>query len=125
MEAGDEFNRSIVLSSLWRDIETLRDQQGLQADFAAFTGDAAFHGLQEEYGLAASEFFHPLLKAANLSRERLFLVPGNHDVEGNKTRLLNNPLVKSGRYQYVCESQYVLERKFLRRNGREPPRGGL
>jgi hypothetical protein len=92
MKAGDQFNRSVVLSSLWRDIEALRNR-GLQADFAAFTGDVAFHGSKDEYNLAASEFFHPLLKATGLARNRLFLVPGNHDIEREKTQLLNNPLL--------------------------------
>jgi hypothetical protein len=91
MQTHDEFDRGIVLSSLWRDIEGLR-ARGLQADFIAFTGDVAYRGLTHEYQLASSLFFDPLLKAANVPKQRLFMVPGNHDVDRTKTQMLQNPL---------------------------------
>jgi len=87
----DQFDRGVVLSSLWKDIENLV-AEGHQPDFIAFTGDVAYHGRPDEYVLAERDFFYPLLKVANLGKDRLFLVPGNHDVDRNTVQLLNNPM---------------------------------
>jgi 3',5'-cyclic AMP phosphodiesterase CpdA len=59
INVDDQFDRSVVLPSLWRDIENLVSK-GLQPDFIAFTGDVAYHGREEEYELAEKEFFQPL-----------------------------------------------------------------
>jgi 3',5'-cyclic AMP phosphodiesterase CpdA len=91
MQTDDEFDRSVVLSSLWRDIENLRTR-GLEADFIVFTGDVAYRGLIHEYKLAENLFFDPLLKASHLPKSRLFMVPGNHDIDRTKTQMLQNPL---------------------------------
>jgi hypothetical protein len=91
MEAEDRFNRNIVLGALWADIRQLRNR-GLAADFVAFTGDVAYHGFPVEYELAARELFDPLLAAAEVPKERLFVIPGNHDVDRKKTAMLVNPL---------------------------------
>ena len=44
------------------------------------TGDIGSYGRHDEYD-AASAFFDALLKAAKLSKGRLFVIPGNHDVD--------------------------------------------
>jgi len=82
----DEYNRQVVLAALWNDISkrTTRISSDLEKiDFIFFTGDIAYHGKSEEYELAIKDFFQPLLKTANLGsvgNSRLFLVPGNHDI---------------------------------------------
>jgi formylglycine-generating enzyme required for sulfatase activity/energy-coupling factor transporter ATP-binding protein EcfA2 len=43
------------------------------------TGDIAYSGQKDEYTLAKT-FFDDLLEKLNLSDDRLFIVPGNHDV---------------------------------------------
>jgi 3',5'-cyclic AMP phosphodiesterase CpdA len=91
MESADSFNRKVVLDALWKDIKRLIDG-GLQPDFIAFTGDTAFHGLPEEYKLAQELFFEPLLAITTLPKDRLFVVPGNHDVNRRRTELIGNPL---------------------------------
>ena len=53
---------------------------GLRPDFIAVSGDIAFSGAPEEYGLAR-QFFDELLEATDLPKTRLFIVPGNHDVD--------------------------------------------
>jgi formylglycine-generating enzyme required for sulfatase activity/predicted phosphodiesterase len=58
----------------------------VKPDLIFFTGDFAHKGqhavLKESTGKPslATTFFDDLRKAANLDRERLFIVPGNHDV---------------------------------------------
>jgi 3',5'-cyclic AMP phosphodiesterase CpdA len=56
---------------------------GGRADLVCFTGDAADWGLREEYERAARRL-DAILEAAGASRERLYLVPGNHDVQRPK-----------------------------------------
>jgi len=51
-------------------------------DFIFITGDIAFASQPEEYGLAHS-FFDDLCRTTGVRKERLFFVPGNHDVDRN------------------------------------------
>lgn len=74
-----------VLDELRRDIARLRDEQGLRPDLLLFTGDAAFGQLPgapvaEQFD-AARLFFEEIRDLCDLSRDRVFLVPGNHDVD--------------------------------------------
>ncbi|MCP4702788.1 MAG: metallophosphoesterase [Gammaproteobacteria bacterium] len=48
-------------------------------DFIVITGDVAFAGNMADYEVAKT-FCGDLLKVTGLSRERLYLVPGNHDI---------------------------------------------
>jgi predicted phosphodiesterase len=85
------FNQKIVLNALWRDIAT-QIARGLQPDFVVFTGDVAYHGKDSEYKLACEGFFDPLLHVTGLEKDRLFVVPGNHDVDWEAI----DPLVARG-----------------------------
>jgi predicted phosphodiesterase len=86
METGDKFNRDeVVLKALLDDLKARIDRDGLRPDFIVFTGDVAFHGKAEEYKLAAG-FFDRLLAVTRLSPDRLFVVPGNHDVDWNSIK---------------------------------------
>ncbi|WP_235216666.1 metallophosphoesterase [Archangium violaceum] len=49
-------------------------------DLVCFTGDVADWGKPEEYG-PATDFIQALLERLSLPVERLFLVPGNHDID--------------------------------------------
>lgn len=81
--SSDEFDRSIVNETLWQDLKRWGDQ-GLQPNFIFVTGDIAHSGKPEEYKLAG-EFFDQLLdKTAVKEKEKLFFVPGNHDVDLSK-----------------------------------------
>lgn len=91
MELTDTFNRNIVLEALWRDIGDFVSR-GIRPDFIAFTGDVSYHGLAQEYELAIKEFFDPLLAVAKIPKERLFVIPGNHDVNRKKTIMIKDPI---------------------------------
>lgn len=73
-------NSKAVLDKLLGDIRKLIRDDGLRPDFIIFTGDIAYSGHQDEYNRAA-DFFDRLLQITNLSKQRLFVVPGNHDVD--------------------------------------------
>lgn len=103
-QQGKDFDREVVRDKLMEDI---RGRAAIAAelervDFIIFSGDVAYHGRTEEYGSAIEHFFDPLLDATGLGeagRERLFIVPGNHDLDrdfldvlpGDLLKRLNNP----------------------------------
>jgi len=74
------YNQAVVLNALWEDIAR-QISNGLQPDFIVFSGDVAFSGSKKEYDAAADSFFEPLLEVTGLPKERLFVIPGNHDVD--------------------------------------------
>jgi predicted phosphodiesterase len=83
------------------DINVQQEEIGLQPDAVFFTGDIAFSGQKDQYD-QASKWLDKVLEACGLQgrRDRMFIVPGNHDVDrGEVTRLhhrqvLNDDLVK-------------------------------
>jgi len=74
------WDRDIVLHTLLDDVRERIKRDGLRPDFILVSGDIAFSGSADEYILAGA-FFDDLLAATSLSKERLLVVPGNHDVD--------------------------------------------
>lgn len=79
----DDFDRKVVRDKL---IDDIRDRAGIdpnltQIDFIVFSGDLAFSGKEAEYQTAKKHLFDPVLNATGLSPDRLFIVPGNHDLD--------------------------------------------
>jgi len=91
----DEFNRKVAMEALWQDIGNFI-AKGIHLDFIAFTGDVSYNGLPKEYELAITEFFDPLLAVTKIGKDRLFIIPGNHDVNRNKTTLIISPIPAIG-----------------------------
>jgi tetratricopeptide (TPR) repeat protein/3',5'-cyclic AMP phosphodiesterase CpdA len=75
-----QYDENIVIESLLEDIGERIKKDGLKPDFIAVTGDLAFSGKSSQYELVCA-FFEKLLSITDLRRERLFIVPGNHDVD--------------------------------------------
>lgn len=78
-DGKDPYERNTVLNALITEIRR-REHEGFQADVVFVTGDIAYSGQAKEYK-AASAFFDALLVAAGLDKSRLFIAPGNHDVD--------------------------------------------
>ena len=78
-DALTKWDQDIVLRSLLEDVVRREEEDGLKPDFIVVSGDIAHSGAPEEYALA-SAFFDDLLKTTGLDKDRLFVVPGNHDV---------------------------------------------
>jgi hypothetical protein len=55
-------------------------------DFILATGDLAFSGKAEEYQLARV-FLDEVLRVTQLPRERIFFIPGNHDVNRDRQKM--------------------------------------
>lgn len=79
-----EFDSSVVLEPLLKRVEDDKTN-GFSPELIVVTGDIALNGIKEEYDLAKT-FFDKLLSATRLSKDRLFIVPGNHDVNRKKYR---------------------------------------
>lgn len=80
--AGEQhtWDRNIILRELLDDILRCMNEYKLAPDLILVSGDIAFCSSSTEYALARG-FFDELLKVSHLSKDRLLLVPGNHDVD--------------------------------------------
>ena len=76
----EPWRRRRVLGDAWkRNLETLLQEEGL-VHFVFFTGDAAQSGKPEEYG-EATGFLLALCEELSIQFDRVFVVPGNHDID--------------------------------------------
>ena len=84
----DQKKRQEVADELLRDIERQIVTGHIdKIDFIVFSGDVAETGTEAEYEEALRVIIDPLLKFTRLPDNKLFLVPGNHDVSRQE---LNN-----------------------------------
>ncbi len=86
MRPSQAYDSDIVLRKMLKDIEACIQNGSLQPDFIIVSGDIAFSSKPEEYKLA-KDFLDKLLEITHLSKnkpkDRLFIIPGNHDVDRN------------------------------------------
>lgn len=89
LDVKAEHDQRIVLAALFKDIESLVNS-GIKIDAVFFTGDLIAKGKYypntAEY--VKTRFISPLLSAANITSDRLFITPGNHDIELAQADLL-------------------------------------
>ena len=80
---GEPARRERVLGDAWlRNLDEIRTEG---VDLVCMTGDVAQSGKPEEYD-RAGEFLVRTLAELRLERDRLFLVPGNHDIDRSRSR---------------------------------------
>ncbi len=84
VSAQGSFDRSVVLDPLISRV-AVDIKAGFKPEIVVVTGDVANTGIKQEYELA-KKFFDDLLTSLKLSQDKLFIVPGNHDVNRNKYR---------------------------------------
>jgi hypothetical protein len=85
MRQRDEWSQDLVLRAMADSIRE-RCSRGLTVDFILVTGDLASSGRKEEYKLV-EHFFDELASASRISKERIFCIPGNHDVNRDRQKL--------------------------------------
>ena len=81
----EAWSQDVVLRAMCEQIEQQR-AKGTAADFLLVTGDLAFSGKADEYALVAP-FLNALCMASGVPKERVFCVPGNHDVDRDRQKL--------------------------------------
>jgi 3',5'-cyclic AMP phosphodiesterase CpdA len=84
MRPQDAWEQDVVLRAMREDIE--RQHAELPIDFVLVSGDLAYSGKAEEYALVG-QFFTALAAAAGVQIERIFCIPGNHDIDRGRQRL--------------------------------------
>ncbi|HEU5047546.1 MAG TPA: metallophosphoesterase [Rickettsiales bacterium] len=90
----NNYDQDVVLNALIKSIKSsLNNHTKIDLIFA--TGDIAFSGKTQEYD-AATRFFDDLLDVTGLNKERLIIVPGNHDVDRVKGMSLIRSLQHGG-----------------------------
>lgn len=85
MSVRDAWSQDVVLKAMCEHI-ALQRAKGMAADFILVTGDLAFSGKASEYELVA-EFFDALRTASGVPKERMFCIPGNHDIDRDRQGL--------------------------------------
>jgi HEAT repeat protein/predicted phosphodiesterase len=82
-QKGSDFGRTVVRDALIRDIRKRQQiaPELTNIDFVVFSGDLAFSGAATEYEAAQKQLLDPVLDAAGVGRDRLIIVPGNHDLD--------------------------------------------
>lgn len=82
LRESEAWSQDAVLSSLLEDIRC-RITDGASIDFVLATGDLAFSGHDAQYALVEA-FFDDLADTLALQREKIFCIPGNHDVDRSR-----------------------------------------
>ncbi len=83
---GAPYDQEVILRALVESVKRFREE-GHIPDLIFATGDIAQNGKAKEYD-SATKFFDTLLDAAGLNRDRLFVIPGNHDVDRREGEFL-------------------------------------
>lgn len=84
LRPGEAWGQDVVLNTMCTDIAGRCTTS--TPDFVLMTGDLAFSGKPEEYELAA-RFFDDLSAASRVPKERIYCVPGNHDINRERQQM--------------------------------------
>ena len=74
------YDADVVIQKLLEDISKFIIDNSFKLDFIILSGDVSYSSKPEEYELVA-KFLDKLLEVTKLNKNRLFLVPGNHDID--------------------------------------------
>jgi hypothetical protein len=85
MRVSATWSQDVVLRAMCEDVAKQR-KDGISADFILATGDLAFSGKAEEYKLAGA-FFDALSDASGVPKDRIFCIPGNHDIDRDRQKM--------------------------------------
>jgi 3',5'-cyclic AMP phosphodiesterase CpdA len=78
--SSDGLFQDVITRSLLKAIKKEINKSAQPFDFVVITGDLAYSGKAEEYQVVEN-FCEKLLEITKLSKDDLFIVPGNHDVD--------------------------------------------
>lgn len=95
-QTGRDFDRKVVRDALLRDIRERRaiDPRLDDVAFVVFSGDLAHRGKEDEYTAAREHLLDPVLRETGVARNRVVIVPGNHDLDRDSIELVPAPLTK-------------------------------
>jgi predicted MPP superfamily phosphohydrolase len=108
----NEEERKVVLHRFVEDVEDCRKKLDLLPNLIFVTGDLAFSGQGSQYEIVL-EFLEHIRQVVKLPRDRLFTVPGNHDVVRRITNRLSIALLEESLLTHGAERDETLIRSFL------------
>jgi len=85
MRVSTAWSHDVVLKAMCEDIARQR-KEGTAADFILATGDLAFSGKADEYKLV-TDLFDAISAASGVPKDRMFCVPGNHDIDRERQKM--------------------------------------
>jgi 3',5'-cyclic AMP phosphodiesterase CpdA len=84
-----------LLERIWNDISLLRDNEGLKPDLLICTGDLAEWAWSREFA-DAMRFLGVLAERLDIKRDRVIIIPGNHDVNRKDCRRYFEEFIEGG-----------------------------
>lgn len=110
-----DFNRTVVGNRLIEDIRNRSriDERLAKLDFIVFSGDLAHSGKKDEYDRAKQLLLDPLLEVTGLTPDRLFIIPGNHDLDTDRFDFLPGGLATPLEEADVVNKWLAGEKKYL------------
>ncbi|MCX7113394.1 MAG: metallophosphoesterase [Proteobacteria bacterium] len=89
-EGGSDDREKVFKKSI-EEIKTRKriDIRLEKIDFIVFSGDLAFSGKNEQYLLAEINFLNKIKEVTGVKEDKIFFVPGNHDLDGDKLDEIN------------------------------------
>lgn len=89
---GDNYDSEVVTRSLINSVKELcESENNCYPDIIFLTGDVAYSGKSSEYE-KASAFLDSLLEKTKCTKDKLFIIPGNHDLDRNSGQFLQRTL---------------------------------
>ncbi|MGH9825765.1 MAG: metallophosphoesterase family protein, partial [Blastocatellia bacterium] len=95
-QSEKEWDRSVVLEAL---LDRIQKREAIapelaKLDFIVFSGDLAFSGAESQFEAGWNEYLEPVSKRADVPANRLFIAPGNHDIERSRFDMLPSALMQ-------------------------------
>ena len=108
-----QFDYSVVLDPLVSRLRKDRDERGLRPELLILSGDIAWSGNKDEYELA-HEFLSKVCSELDISKDAVFIVPGNHDVDRDEYTIAEQ--TKTFQYENMRELNQDIENKKSRKH---------
>jgi len=91
----------IILDALWEDLENFKG-----IDFILFSGDLVKVGdKKDDFETAYQVFIKPLLEKTKLDESNFFIVPGNHDIQMSKIKIV----IEKGMREVITDRESLNE----------------
>ena len=105
----EDYKTTPIFSALQDDIEEMMKRLSINSfDFIIITGDLGYFGKNGDYE-SVEPLLDDILSYTHISKKKLFIVPGNHDIDREIVKEMNNQLLTN----WKSEEEYE---KFVKGN---------
>lgn len=103
-------NQNEIIESLFKDIDMLKSNRKIE--FVVFSGDLVQSGSEKNFNDFNNQFAKILMEKLGLPMHRLFIVPGNHDIN---IQMIDEANVPYQQKEELAQQKFMLE-KFIDEN---------